>query len=227
MKYKKTLIVMVVIILPVLFGEFTYKKSAGAHPGSTGAPGDNTCAKSGCPIGSAVTYNDTTVNKLIFSQADSTYLPGQTYTVTVRTQNMGIQRFGFECQSLKDATNTDIGTVVITDASRTHTLAHTIASGVRNSVTHSTVGTTELSPGFNEWTFDWIAPPINEGDIVFYYATKSTNNSNTPSGDRVFASSFRIKPSPLISINEFIDLESVNVFYNSESNQIELNYYLK
>lgn len=227
MKYKKLSIIAAIISFPFLFGQFTYKKSAGAHPGSTGAPGDNTCAKAGCHVGTPVTYNDTTVNKLIFSQADSTYLPGQTYTITIRTQNPTIQRFGFECQSLKDATNTDIGTVVITDAIRTHTLAHTIASGVRNSVTHSTIGTAELSPGFNEWTFDWIAPATDEGDIIFYYATNSTNNNNTATGDLVFCNSLRIKPSPFISISEMVDLQSVNAFYDSQNNQIILNYYLK
>jgi hypothetical protein len=227
MKYKKLSIIAALISFPFLFGQFTYKKSAGAHPGSTGAPGDNTCAKAGCHVGTPVTYNDTTVNKLIFSQADSTYLPGQTYTITIRTQNPGVQRFGFEFQSLKDATNTDIGTIIITDAVRTHTLAHTLASGVRNSVTHSTVGTTELLPGFNEWTFDWTAPPVNEGDIVFYYATNSSNNNNVQSGDSIFLNKMRIRPSPLISINEFLDSESLTVYYNNESNQIIISYFLK
>lgn len=227
MKYKKIIILFVVVVLPFLFGEFTYKKSAGAHPGSTGAPGDNTCAKVGCHVGTPVTYNDTTVNKLIFSQADSTYLPGQTYTITIKVQNPGLQRFGFECQPLKDATNTDIGNIIITDATRTHTLAHTIASGVRNSVTHSTVGTTELMPGFNEWSFDWTAPSTDEGDIVFYYATNNTNNNNTASGDRVYCNSFRIKPSPFISVYEIIDEQSFYVFYDKESNEVVLNYNLK
>lgn len=227
MNYKKISILLAVVCLPVFFGQFTYKKSAGAHPGSTGAPGDNTCAKSGCHVGSPVTYNDTTVNTFIFSQADSTYLPGQTYTITIRTQNPGIQRFGFECQAIVDATSLEAGTVVVTDVIRTHEVTHMVGSDFRTSVTHNTVSTPELSPGFNEWTFDWTAPSGDVGDIVFYYATNSTNNNNTATGDRIFNNTFRIRLSPLFSINEIVDVANTNAFYDGETNQIVLNYFLK
>lgn len=227
MSYKKILIILSIITLPVLFGQFTYKKSAGAHPGSTGAPGDNTCAKVGCHVGTPVTYNDTTVNKLIFSNPDSTYLPGQTYTITIQTSNPGVQRFGFEFQAIADATSLESGTVVITDLIRTHEVTHMVGSNFRTSATHNTVSTPELSPGFNEWTFDWTAPAVPEGDIVFYYATNSTNNNNLESGDAIFNNTFRIKLSPLFSINEYIDVENTNAFYNDETNQVVLNYFLK
>ena len=227
MNYKKISILFAVVCLPVFFGQFTYKKSAGAHPGSTGAPGDNTCAKSGCHVGSPVTYNDTTVNTFIFSQADSTYLPGQTYTITIRTLNPGVQRFGFECQAIVDATSLEAGTVVVTDVIRTHEVTHMVGSDFRTSVTHNTVSTPELSPGFNEWTFDWTAPSGDVGDIVFYYATNSTNNNNTVTGDRIFNNTFRIRLSPLFSINEIVDVANTNAFYNSETNQIVLSYFLK
>lgn len=227
MNFKKIFILISAIAFPILFGQFTYKKSAGAHPGSTGAPGDNTCAKSGCHTGSAVTYNDTTINQLIFSQPDSTYLPGQTYTITVRTSNPGKQRFGFEFQPIIDATSIEAGAVVITDAIRTHTVTHMVGSDFRTSATHSTVGTPELSPGFNEWTFDWTAPATNVGDIVFYYATNSTNNNNASTGDRIYNNTFRIKISPMFSINELVDIQSVNAFYDNETNQIVFNYFLK
>ncbi len=227
MRHKSKLVLMLAVGLPFLFGAFSYRKSAGAHPGSTGAPLDNTCAKSGCHVGTPVTYNDTTVNKLIFSQPDSTYVPGMTYTITLKTQNPGVMRFGFELQALEDSTNKDIGTIVITDAARSHTLTHTVSGGVRTSATHSTSGTTALSPGFNEWTFNWTAPPVNEGVITFYYATNSTNNSNTSSGDAIFINTFKIRPYISNGISEFIDEQSINAFYDTESNQIILNYNLK
>lgn len=227
MNFKKILIITSVVTFPILFGQFTYKKSAGAHPGSTGAPGDNTCAKSGCHVGFPVTVNDTTVNQLIFSQPDSTYLPGQTYTITVRTSNPGIQRFGFEFQAITDATSLEAGTVVVTDVLRTHEVTHMVGSDFRTSVTHNTASTPELAPGFNEWTFDWTAPSSNVGDIVFYYATNSTNNNNASSGDKIFRNTFRIKISPMFSINEIVDVQNANAFYDEETNQIVLNYFLK
>ncbi len=227
MNFKKILIITSIITFPILFGQFTYKKSAGAHPGSTGAPGDNTCAKSGCHVGTPVTYNDTAVNKLIFSQLDSTYLPGQTYTITVRTYNPPVQRFGFEFQAIADATSLEAGTVVVTDVIRTHEVTHMVGSDFRTSVTHNTVSTPEISPGFNEWTFDWTAPATNVGDITFYYATNSTNNNNASSGDKIFCNTFRIKISPLFSLNELVDVQNSNAFYDGETNQIIFNYFLK
>lgn len=227
MNHKKYIVLAVLLGLSVLSFQFTYKKSAGAHPGSTGAPGDNTCAKVGCHTGAAVVYNDTIVNKLIFSEADSTYLPGQTYTITIKTENPGKQRFGFEFQAITDATSLEAGTVVITDLVRTHEVTHMVGSDFRTSATHNLVGTPELSPGYNEWTFDWTAPATNVGDIVFYYATNSTNNNNAASGDRIFNNTFRLKISPMFYINELVDVSGANAYYNSESNHIVLNYVLK
>lgn len=227
MNRKKYIVLVVLLGLSIVSVQFTYKKSAGAHPGSTGAPGDNTCAKSGCHTGAAVVYNDTTVNQLVFSEADSTYIPGQTYTVTVKTTNPGKQRFGFEFQAIVDATSLEAGTVVITDLIRTHEVTHMVGSDFRTSATHNTVGTPELSPGYNEWTFDWTAPATNVGDIIFYYATNSTNNNNAVTGDRIFNNTFRLKISPLFYINELVDVSGANAYYNSESNQIVLNYVLK
>ena len=227
MKFKKNIILVFIFGLSVLFVQFTYKKSAGAHPGSTGAPGDNTCAKAGCHTGAAVVYNDTAVNKLIFSEPDSSYLPGQTYTITIKTFNPTKQRFGFEFQAITDATSLEAGTVVITDLVRTHEVTHMVGSDFRTSVTHNTVGTPELSPGYNEWTFDWTAPATNVGDIVFYYATNSTNNNNAVTGDRIFNNTFRLKISPMFYINELVDVSATTVYYNSESNFIALNYNLK
>lgn len=228
MRYKKLITLSAVLTFPFLFVQFSYKKSAGSHPGSTGAPADNTCAKSGCHTGTPVTYNDTTVNKFIFSQPDSTYVPGMTYTITIKTFNPGVQRFGFEAQAIRDATATETGTVNITDPTRTHIVTHTTGGGdVRTSATHGTPGTPAITPGYNEWTFDWVAPSTNEGDITFYYATNSTNNNNMSSGDAIFLNTFKIRPFSPSSINEFIDEHTANAYYNSQTNQIILNYNLK
>lgn len=227
MDYKKLLILLSIITVPLLFADFTYKKVSGSHPGSTGAPGDLTCAQSGCHLGSVI-QNDNTVNSLVFPTIDSTYVPGQTYLVKLKTNNPTIQRFGFEIVALKDATNKNVGTWTITQTTRTQIISHSVAADTRYSVTHKQAGTVATpSTGLNEWQFNWTAPAINEGPITFYYATNSTNNNGSNSGDQIRTSSFKIKPAFSSTIDELVNENEVTAFYNSNEAAIDLKYNLE
>ncbi|MEO6902984.1 MAG: choice-of-anchor V domain-containing protein [Bacteroidia bacterium] len=228
--YKKRILLLSIISFPILFGQFTYRKSTGAHEGSTGAPGDATCAGSGCHADASITKNDILVNSLIFPTADSTYVPGTTYKIILKVKNPGIKRFGFELVALKKADDKNVGTFKITESTRTHLLTHDVKGDTRTSVTHSLKGTPETPAGSNsnEWTFDWTAPANSEGEIVFYYATNNTNNNNANTGDKIYLSSFKIKPATNPnSISQYIDETSVIASYNSNSDQFILKYSLK
>lgn len=228
MNYKKILILSAVIATPMLFADFTYKKVSGSHPGSTGAPGDNTCAKSGCHSGSAVTQNNNTVNQLIFPTLDSSYTPGQTYLVKIKVAKAGIARFGFEIQALADGTNKNVGTWGITQATRTQIVSHAVGSDTRYSVTHKQAGTAATpSSGQNEWQFNWTAPATNEGPITLYYATNCTNNNGASSGDQIYTNTFKLKVNTSISVNEILSENEVNVFYNNNGGYFDLQYALK
>lgn len=222
---QKFIIIGVVFILPILMSMGFYKKSAGSHPGSTGAPGELTCAKSGCHAGT--TNSGVGTNTLTFSAADSTYIPGQTYNLSVLVQKAGIARFGFELTALKDSNNRGIGTFVITDATRTQIISAVINSQSRASVTHKTAGTPAITTGNTSWGVNWTAPTTNVGTITFYYATNCTNNNNASSGDAIYLSSFQIKPKVFASINEIINEKEVNIFFNKADNSIDVSYTLK
>lgn len=228
MKYKKILILSAVLTVPMLFADFTYKKVSGSHPGSTGAPGDNTCAKSGCHTGNPVISNNNVVNQLIFPTADSTYVPGQTYLVKIKVAKTGIQRFGFEIQALRDATNRNVGTWGITQTGRTQIVSHAVGSDTRMSVTHIMQGTPAFpATGQNEWEFNWTAPATNEGTITFYYATNCTNNNGSNSGDQIYTNTFKLKPASAASINENINENELVAFYNSNAGYFDIQYQLK
>jgi hypothetical protein len=107
MNRKKHIIILFVVLLPV-FLNFTYLKVEGAHPGSTGAPGDLTCSRTGCHVGTVIP-NDNSINSIIFPTADSTYVPGQTYLVKLKVNKPSILRFGFEIVALKDSDTTNVG----------------------------------------------------------------------------------------------------------------------
>lgn len=223
---QKIIIVTVAFIIPTILTAFMYKKTAGGHPSSTGAPGEQTCAQTGCHANAQVNQG-AGVNTLIYPVADSTYVPGQTYTVTVQVQRPGVSKFGFELVVLKDNDSTSIGQLTATQTARTHTMNATVGGKSRDYITHSTNGTPATTIGNNSWTFDWKAPSQNEGNITFYYATNCTNNNGANTGDTLFLSSFTIKPKVFSSVNDIIAGGEFGALFNKYANSIEINYDLK
>jgi hypothetical protein len=213
-------------------GSYTiqFKKTSGAHPGSTGAPGDQTCAQLGCHADAQVTSNAVNNNTLIISSVDSSYIPGATYQLTLMVQgSMPTSKFGFEIVALKDSDSLNVGQFIITDPSpeRTQIINHTYNSDIRYSVTHKTAGTAALASNFTYWTFDWKAPLVNEGKITFWYATNCTNNNGQNSGDYIFLHSFQIHPVPDASIHEIATSYDLKASYDKENNQLIVSYDLR
>ncbi len=226
MRYRNTIVLLTVLAIPLLFGNFTYMKSAGAHPGATGAPNDGSCADAGCHTGNVV-QNDKIANSLIFPTLDSTYTPGQTYLVTIKVKKTGIVRFGFEVGALADATVKNAGDFTLKEASRTQLLTHVVKGDTRTEVTHTQAGNSTTTTGSTQWTFNWTAPATNVGTITFYYATNCANNNGQYTGDNINLSTFKIKPAGPSGVDEYINNSELTTFYNSDYNTLDLKYTLK
>lgn len=224
MSIQKSIIIVLLFVFPVLLSSMLMPKTSGGHPGTTGASGEETCAKSGCH--NAPVSAGTGINTLIYPMSDSTYIPGETYTLVVEVQKTGIEKFGFELVALKDSDDTNTGELIVVNSDRTHLISATINSKERIYITHSTNGTPATSSGYNSWEFQWKAPEGNVGNITFHYATNCTDNDGTNKGDEVYLSSFQIKPKTS-SIHEFIDMNSISILYQKETNTILINYMLK
>ncbi len=204
-------------------------KTAGMHPSSTGAPGEMTCAnaQTGCHANAIVTNDNTNmVNTLTYSAADSSYVPGQKYTLLLKAQKSGISKFGFGMVALTTSGNANAGTFAITDANRTQIISGTGSLASRKYATHKTNGTPQVSPGLGQWSFDWTAPATNVGDIKFYYASNCTNNNGANTGDQLFLSSFKIHPFVATSIMEYLAEGDMQVILNPSLNELILNYNL-
>jgi hypothetical protein len=229
---RTSIIALCAIVCTALLSlSYSYKKTSGSHPGSAGAPNDQTCAQVGCHINCPVILNATANNTLVFSSADSSYLPGQTYTLTLQVMGLAInpvEKFGFELVGISDSDSLNVGQFTLTEPSRTHMLSYAgLGSDTRYSVTHSTPGTVSVSTNYNEWTFTWTAPSTNEGNITFYWATNCSNNDNNENGDRIYLSSFKIHASSAWSVKEIEQGYEFNSFYDSEARSIRVNYDLK
>jgi hypothetical protein len=189
---KEYVILLVAVTMLFVFTD-AVKKSTGAHPSSTMAPGEQSCNISGCHA-NATLSDGSSVNKLVLNGTTDTYEPGKTYDLTLTATRANIKRFGFQIVALKDEDNSNIGEFKITQDDRTQVQTGAGALSTRIYVTHKLNGTPAITTGFNEWKFSWTAPAKNEGPISFYYVTNCTNNNNMATGDALFNSRFIIKP---------------------------------
>ncbi|MCE2756011.1 MAG: hypothetical protein LW818_08510 [Ignavibacteriae bacterium] len=169
-------------------GEYTLK-SSGSHESSTGAPGERTCAQSGCHEMSEI-INDDTTNTLIFSDDDGLY-GNAMEGIRLRVRKEDKVKFGFQIVCL-DSLNKNAGSWVLLNKERVQTQGadFSLVSAVgRSYVTHTYKGNLAQIPGEIYWDFAWL-PPANgyKGKVTFYVMSNCANNDNTNAGDVFYAS---------------------------------------
>ena len=169
-------------------GEYTLK-SSGSHESSTGAPGERTCAQSGCHEMSEI-INDDTTNTLIFSDDDGLY-GNAMEGIRLRVRKEDKVKFGFQIVCL-DSLNKNAGSWVLLNKERVQTQGadFSLVSAVgRSYVTHTYKGNLAQIPGEIYWDFAWL-PPANgyKGKVTFYIMSNCANNDNTNAGDVFYAS---------------------------------------
>ncbi|MES2592251.1 MAG: choice-of-anchor V domain-containing protein [Bacteroidota bacterium] len=220
-KAKISISVFAMLIGSIVIAEFSSPATGntiGAPGAKTGSPGDgSSCTASGCHAGTA-----TNQAGLITSTIPSSgYIPGQTYTVTGSITTSGKTRFGFEMspQNLAGALK---GSLILTNTT------HTQLVGGGKYITHKLAGTSFPS-GTATWSFDWTAPAAGSGDLTFYGAFNSTNNSGTTSGDLVTLSSLAVTEDVLAGISESVNnvSNSISVYPNPVSDKLYFKNSLK
>jgi len=174
MKSKITLSLISTIIVSVLLqtsGNEVQSNTSGAPAGRTGSPSDGlTCATSNCHN---TTASISLVQIINSNVPISGYIPGQTYTLTATMTQTGISKFGFQI-SPQDLNGNKVGNIIVTNTTNTKIVS-------TKYITHTSAGST--GTGTNTWSFNWQAPSIGSGDVVFYGAFNFANNNGTSSGD--------------------------------------------
>jgi hypothetical protein len=163
-------------LLPILFlGFILVMSSAKQNPanpptGNTGAPGETTCAKSGCHAGG--TY----AGSVTITGLPDTVVANMTYPITI-TNTSNAVRAGFQmtCMQSTDA------------ACGTFTTAAGVNIGTGSGRQYPRQSTPKaLSGGSAAWTFDWKAPAtLTNPQIRFYFSTLCANGNGNTSGDNV------------------------------------------
>lgn len=184
----KILILSIVMLAIVAIAASPERSSSGAPGAHTGAPGEQTCATSGC-------HDDNTINSgkaslsIEVGSSITNYVPGKTYAVKVSISEKNVKRFGFQLLALNKSTLSSAGTFQIADAGRTQLVKNTQTFSDREYVTYSFNGTDATSEGMSEWLVNWTAPVIDIGPIAFYAAGVSANDDMTDKKDHVYTTS--------------------------------------
>src|SRR2546423_6733410 len=125
-----TLFVLALLLTGRLNDRHAYARSTGPDPGFTHAPGEFDCRE--CHVPDGAPPGTVTI------QAPQTYMPGQTYSITVNVSNSdpSRQRWGFQLTALDD-TGSRAGTLVPSADLKTQVISGTLGNPPRQYVEHT------------------------------------------------------------------------------------------
>jgi len=205
---KKTLLFLASAGLILGLNHKAITSSSQPPTGHTGAPGQQTCATSGCHTGNLNTGS----GSVELLNAPANYVPGTTYTMQIRVNLAGQSRAGFQMVAL-NSSNQQAGTFTLVSA--TNTALQT--TGGKQYLSHNNANSN------NTWSFNWVAPATNVGPVQFYFAGNAANNNNNTTGDFIYTGSKTLNPGSTTGVKEEITAK-VNVFPNPASSQLNLDF---
>ncbi|HKP81219.1 MAG TPA: PQQ-dependent sugar dehydrogenase [Pyrinomonadaceae bacterium] len=163
--------------------------SAGPPAGYTGAPGEEPEACAECHV-----PPDAGTGKIAIT-APQTYVPGQTYPITVTHTNADPTRlrWGFELTVLDTASDEKAGELQSTNG-LTQILNNAGPGSARQYIEHTAAGTFIGQQNGASWTFNWTAPAVDVGPVTFYAAGNHANNDGNTSGDNIYKTFIAVAP---------------------------------
>lgn len=187
--------------------------------GYTGSPNELLCddchsSFSGPNVGSGTIY-------LTSTMSNWQYVPGQTYTVNAIVKHVGRPLFGLGLEALT-STNANAGTLQITNSVKTQIKTKTVSGVTRNNVVHKLNG--GLTADSMVFTFNWVAPATNVGNVTFYFAGVAANNDGDEANDYVYNSTKLVTPASATGLIENSSVKSALKLYVNAEENIVLNY---
>jgi hypothetical protein len=207
---------IIAVVLSTAFGILSDNGKAGY----TGSPGELNCADCHNTYGNS---NSGTGSIYVTSSMNNwQYVPGQTYTVNVKIKQTGKPLFGIGFEALTSA-NTNAGSLVITNVVKTQIKTKTVSGVTRNNVVHQMNGGMHADSAI--FTFNWVAPATNIGNITFYFAGIAANNNGSEDNDYVYNSTKVVTPASTTGVLEQVkSISEFKSFINSEG-RIAIEFY--
>lgn len=182
----------------------------GAGQAKTGAPGEGTCVT--CHAGAALNSGTGSV-AISLGSGITTYIPGNTYTVTVTGMGSSVPKYGFQATAQQTSDGSQVGTFTAGTGSKVSVVAS--KSYVEQSSTSST----------GVWTFQWQAPATNVGEVKFYVAGNSAENPGGTGGDNIYSSVLTLTAENSTSAVSVDTNTGLSVFPNPASDNVTVSFY--
>jgi hypothetical protein len=168
------------LALPLLgAGDTGIASSSGPFPGFTGAPGEETCRH--C-------HDTFPINpgggELRIEGFPETYVPNETYPVTITLESPSGVKWGFQATVLGE-NRKRAGKVIVTDKDTTKVVAG-IFEPNRRYLEQKRAGTFEGQRGAASWEFAWRAPKRAKGVITIHVSGNVANGNGEPTGDFIY-----------------------------------------
>ena len=141
------------------------------------------------------------------------YTPGQTYPLRVRLTSTASgsypdRKWGFELTAVYADNGLGAGTwsipTVPPDSLRIATYASSSTSTFKTRVyiTHTSPATRTGLPSPVEWSFSWVAPPVDSGTVVFFAAGNAANGDSASSGtdDHIYTGRVTVLAPALVGV---------------------------
>lgn len=203
---KKTLIRILLaagaIATPIIYGyEF------GPDAGFTAAPGDNAtgCEAAGCHVG---TPNAGAGSVSITASGGTTYVPGQTQTISVKVTDAAKQRYGFQLSARLDSDpknkpgglliagpNGDTQVLCLNGATSPAAGCPTSSGSTLQWVEHtlSGYGKSRTPPSYT-YTFNWTPPAAGSGPVTLYAAGNAVTGALVVTGTNNYLTKLTLTP---------------------------------
>jgi hypothetical protein len=192
-----------------------HASSSGPIAAVTGAPFEGNCTQCHTsPSGELGQFSIT---------APSTYIPGQTYQITVTHVNTDDVTprliWGFELTALTVIGQSPVGDLQSLPGDTQTQVITGGPGGNRQYIEHTSDGNFGGQMGGASWTFTWTAPLTAMGPVRLYAAGNQANGDFTTTGDQIYLAQATISPticsSSLSASNDFFSMNggagSVNI----------------
>lgn len=212
---KLYVIIILSVITIIAFADILEKDG---KAGRTGAPGENDCT--GCHTSYLVNSGPGSITISSPNLINWQYVPGQTYQIDVTVSHTGVSLFGFGFEALR-TTGANGGTLAITNSTQTHLKTANILGNNRTNVVHQQNG--GATANSHTFSFNWTAPPTNQGNITFYTAGNAADNQNDSLHDYIYKTSHVVTPST-VGIAEAANQNLFSVFPNPAKDYLTIHW---
>lgn len=187
-------------------------------PSNAGAPNMSTCSNTGCHASNPLNEPGGMAS-IVLTGADSTYVPGNTYNVTINVSKDGTSRYGFQMVAL-NGDGESIGSFLAPDPN----IGLNTTNGI-DYVQHKDIAPTNEG----EFSFQWNAPAIGGGTVNFYSSVIAANGADGPMGDFVYTTSLSLEeeidwsdPANWLTGVEELGNPNINVYPNPVRDQLNI-----